>query len=514
MVKGQNISQDNKRLAKNSLFLYIRLIVTLCINLYASRAILDILGVEDYGIYNVVGGFVTMFTVLTGSIRSAAQRFITYSLGKGDVNNQKSTFATFTTLLTLISIVILIVVEIVGVSCLDYVLNLPANRIDAAYYVFHCSTVTLVITLLAIPYDACVIAHERLDFYAIISMGESFLKLVLILLLYHTHFDKLMVYATFLCAVSVAVRVIYGVYCKKNFVETRVKLSIDKKIFREVFSYSAWMIMGTSSAVFKEQGVNLVINNFFGVTMNAARGIGNQVSSIVGQFANNIGQAINPQITKNYAAGNVTKSIKLTFFSTKIQGIFMLIICIPLFVEIDYVLSLWLKEVPHYANVFARWALILTLCRNLQNSIIPLMLAVGKVKYPQLVAASTMLLNLPISYVALKLGADAVSTMIIGSVIEIIVLIQVSLFLKYYIQFPIRSYLVSSVFPIFLIGISASIVPSIMIKKLPSDSFACFFIICFTAVLITCMLSWLLAFNKEERNKIIKIIKHRNNENI
>ena len=501
------ISQDNKRMAKNTVYLYLRMLISLAISLYTSRAILDALGVQDYGIYEVVGGFVTMFSVLIGSIRSAAQRFITFSLGKGDLDNQRKTFSTFSSLFLILSAILFVVIEIVGLLCLDTALNIPADRMDMAYFVFHCSVITFIITLIAVPYNASVIAHEKMDFFAIVSLGESFSKLLLVYILYKTGYDRLMVYAIFLCLVSVVVRLIYSGYCHRHFVETKGKLSIDKPILKKILSYSVWMIIGTSSAVFKEQGVNLVINRFFGVAMNTARGVGNQISSVVGMFSGSIGQAINPQITKSYAAGEVQRSIKLTFFSTKVQGLMMLVICVPLFIEMDYVLALWLKEVPYYASVFARWALILTVCRNLENSIVPLMLAVGKVKYPQLVAATTMILNLPLSWLALKWGAEASSTMVIGCVIEIVVLALVALFLRSYIKFPVRSYFFTSVIPVMIVGVIAALLPEWIKYQLPADSFLSFFLVCGIAFIITCLLSFFIALNKEEKTLVINMAK-------
>ena len=274
-------TSDNRRMAKNTVYLYLRMLITLAISLYTSRAFLDALGVEDYGIYDVVGGFVTIFSVLVGSLRSAAQRFITFSLGAGDITEQKKTFATFESLFLIMAVILFLVIEIVGLTSLDSVLNIPQERLDVAYFVFHCSTITFVINLIAVPYNSAVLAHERMNFFALVSIGESFARLGLAFLLYWTDFDHLIVYSVVLCLISICIRLLYSIYCKKHFDETRVKLSIDKDIFKKVFSYSVWVTIGTSSAVFKEQGVNLVINSFFGVAMNAARGISNHISGVV-----------------------------------------------------------------------------------------------------------------------------------------------------------------------------------------------------------------------------------------
>lgn len=499
------VSSNNKRIAKNTVYLYVRLLVSLVIGLYTSRVILEVLGVEDYGVYNIVGGFVAMLSILTNTIRSAAQRFITYALGQGDPERLSNTLSTFVALYLIVAAIVLIIGEIVGNLFLDKILVLPATRIDAAFFVFHCSLIVFVINLIAIPYNACVIAHERMNFFAVISIVESVMKLSIALLLYKSTFDKLKTYAVLLSVLSLIILLSYFIYCRINFIEAKGRLCIKKPIFKEVFSYSAWVIIGSSSSVIKEQGVNIILNNFKGVAINAAKGVSMQVEHVVSMFASNIGTAISPQITKSYASGNVDRAIRLTFLMAKVQGILLIYLCLPLIVEAEYVLTLWLKEVPEHAVLFTKWVLILCVARTFNGSVVPLNLATGKVKYVQIAGGGIMLLNLPLSYLVLKLGADPVSTVIVGVIIEFIVMIVVSLFLRHNIGFPVLNFLVKSVVSILGIGI-ATMALLIFVRSLLPLGIVRFIIICIISTFVVSLLSCQLALNNNERKKVVEVI--------
>ena len=505
---GSGQTNNNKRIAKNTFYLYIRMIVSLAISLYTSRVFLEILGVEDYGIYNIVGGFVAMLSILTNTIRSAAQRFITYTLGTGDFEKLKRTFSTFVTLYLLTSLIIFVLGEGVGILTLDKILQLPQNRIDAAFFVFHCSLITFVVNLNLIPYNACVISHEKMNFFAFVSILDSILKLLIVYLLYINPYDDLKTFAVLLCIVSFLNYFIYVIYCKRYFSESKVEYHIDKNIFKEVFSYSMWVIIGSSSAVVKEQGVNIVINNFCGVIMNAAKGVSVQVEHVVGLFATNIGTAITPQITKSYAAGDVKRSINLTFLMAKVQGLLLLFLCLPLITEADMVLSLWLNKVPDHAVLFTQWVLILCIARTLENSVVPLHLAIGKQKYIQIICGCCMLLNLPFSYVVLKLGADPVATVMVGIVLEMVVLFGVTLFLKRYINFPILLFFKSSILSVLLIGFSTLCI-LFYIKTLLINSLVQLLVVCVLSSFLICITSYYFALNKREKEVVTDFVRNK-----
>ncbi len=502
----ENHSDDNKRIVKNTIYLYIRLIISILIGLYTSRAFLDALGVEDYGIYNVVGGFVTMLSVFTASITSAAQRFITYALGKKDEDNLKKTFSTFASLYIIVAVFIFLLGESLSGVVMEHLLKIPEESVAAGYWVYHLSLLAFSINLMAIPYTATVIAYERMNFYALVSIGESVFKLVIVFLLYTTSYDRLIVYAALLCAVSVTIRFIYSFYCRRHFAESKFKFGIDKGVFKEVFSYSVWVIIGSSSAIFKEQGVNVVINMFCGVLMNAARGVSVQVSNIINNFSASLGTAISPQITKSYAAGVLDRAIRLTFLLAKVQGVLLLLLSLPIIIETEFLLDLWLVDVPDYAVIFTRWGLILCIARTLDGSVVPLNLATGKVKWVQITAGGVMLLNLPLSYVALMMGFEPVSTMVIGVIIEFIVLYIVTLFLRINANFPVWAFFKESIISVVLTGLLAASVPVLIHLKL-DYGIVRFLVVGVVSVIMVALVSFLIVFNRTEKNYGIELVK-------
>lgn len=493
-----NISQDNKRIAKNTFYLYIRMIVLLAIGLYTSRAILDALGVEDFGIYNVVGGFVALLSLFTIALTSAAQRFITYELGSGDFERLKKTFYTFSTILFIFGIVVVILGFISGDLIITKFLNIPVSRIKVAINVFYLSTFAFSIKILTTPYLASIIAHEHMNYYALVSIGESILKLLIVFLLYYTCFDRLEIYAIFIVVVGLVELLSYGVYCSIKFEETKLKLAIDKSILKEIYSFSIWVVFGGSAMVAKEQGVNMLINLFFGVTLNAARGISVQISNVLNQFASNIANAINPQITKCYAAGDLQRSIRLTFLLTKAQGIMLLIISLPLYVEIEYVLNLWLKNVPYYAEVFARWSIIIVFVSTLRQTYGSLYLATGKVRFLEIVGGGIILLNLPVSYIALYYGAEPVSTMMINVMLEVMCMLACFGYMKFILNFPILKFFTATIFPLVVVT-TISYSCTAFLKSMYDDGFVRLLLVIISATIITCLLSYLLVLSSQEK---------------
>ena len=503
------LDSANKRIVKNSALLYVRMFITLCISLYTSRAFLDALGAEDYGIYNVVAGFVSLLSIITSTITSATQRFITYEIGTGNKEKLKDTFSTFIIVLLGIGVFIFLLGEIIGTPAITKYLVIPEERLSAAVFVYHCALIAFVLRLISAPYTADVTAHERFNFYAYVSIGESVAKLFFAISLYYIPFDLLKVYALYMVLTELIIRIIYRVYCKKRFEETRWKFVVKKDIVIEVFSYSIWVTLGASSSILKEQGVNVLINRFFGVLLNAARGVSMQVYSVVNQFSANIGSAIIPQITKSYASGDVQRSIKLTCFLAKSQGLVLFLVSLPLLLETEYILNLWLKDVPDYACVFTRWALILCLARTLENTHVPLYLATGKVRNLQLVGGGLMLLNLPLSYVVLKLGFEAVSTMIVGVIIELVVMYVAFLFLKKLVGFPIGQFYGKIIIPMVIVFVLSTILPFIVRLYLLPEGFLRLIIVSVLSVLSTIFFAYTISLSKSEREMVLTIIKNK-----
>ncbi len=505
MPTGDNSA--NKRIAKNSFLLYIRMFITLCIGLYTGRAILDALGAEDYGIYNIVAGFVALLSVFTSTITSAAQRFITFEIGTGNKEKLKDTFSTFVVVLTCLGVLIFVLGELLGVPAIPKFLVIPEGRMDAALFVFHCSLLSFVINIMTVPYTADIIAHERMNFYAYVGIGEAVLKLVFAISLYYVPFDLLKVYSLFMLFTWLSIRVMYQVYCNRNFEETKVKFVVKKDIVKEVFSFSVWVTIGASSAILKEQGVNILVNRFFGVLMNTARGVSMQVYGVVNQFSTSISSAINPQITKSYASGDKNRSVKLTFLLAKSQGLVLFLVSLPLLLETEYVLGLWLKEVPEYACVFTRWALVLCIARTLESTHSPLFLATGKVRDLQIVGGGLMLLNLPISYIALKVGCEAVSTMIIGVAIELITMFVAFIFLKKLVGFPIRKFYFEIILPMLLVFLLSSILPGIVRFHLMAEGFMRLMVVSVLSIISTILFAYTISLNKNEKNMLLNFVK-------
>jgi len=475
------------------------MIVSLVISLYTSRAFLDALGIEDYGIYNVVGGFVALLNVITSSLVQGAQRFITFELGRGDAQKLHRTFATLSTLFFLVAIVIFAIGMLFGAPLISSFLVIPEGRIDAAMFVFYCSLGAFAINLIAVPYNASVIAHEKMKFYALVSIGESLSKLLIVYALYVTPFDRLKVYALLIVVLGLVVRLTYGIYCSKHFQETKTRFVWDKAILKEITTFSFWMAFGGILVTAKEQGVNVVINLFCGVAINAARGISMQVSSLLGQFVSSIAFAITPQITKSYAEGNLQRSVNLTFLLTKVQGIVLLLIAIPLYFEIDFLLALWLKNVPYYANVFVQWTLILTFLFTMRNTYGPLYLAIGDVKTLQWTTSLIYILILPLSYVALKAGYEPVSTMQITAIVEVITWLVSYCYMKYKFKFPLGQYIIKTIFPLISVFVATTVILILLQNLMTESSFLRLLIMTAVSTSMILILSYMLLLSQSER---------------
>ena len=328
----QGLSEDSKRIARNTLLLYVRMLLLLFIGLFTSRVVLAALGETDYGVYNAVGGMVTVFTFLTASISSAISRFLAFELGKGgDAIRMRKLFSAGIAIQLVFALVLVILAETAGLWFLHHRMNIPDGRMGAAEIVLQCSLVALVIQLLAIPYNAAIIAREKMSAFAFISLLEAGLKLAVALMVKYCLNDRLVLYAFLMAAVALVVRMSYGYYCRRHFPESRGKLIVDRSFLREIFSFSGWNFFGSSSYVLNTQGVTILVNIFFGVALNAARGVALQIENIAKQFVSNFLTAINPQITKSWASGNRDYCFSLVVKGVKFSLLVILAFFLPLF---------------------------------------------------------------------------------------------------------------------------------------------------------------------------------------
>lgn len=410
---------SNKRIVKNTLMLYIRMILIMFITLYTSRVVLEVLGIEDYGIYNIVGGLVVTFSLLTNSLSSVGARYITFHLGSGDFDKLKSVYSNTVNIQIYLSLVIIVVAESLGLWFLNSKLNIPENRMYAANWVYQFSVLTFVARLLTVPYNSMIIAHERMSIYAYISIVEVLMQLGIVYLLLFVKTDSLILYSSLTFGVSVFILVSYYLYCKRQFEECCFSTRIEKALFKEMASFAGWNFIGMASGVLRNQGVDIIVNLFFGVTISAARGIANQVSTAITKFSQSFTTAINPQITKSYATGDYERLHFLIFQGSRFTYYLLFIISFPIIIEAPYILKLWLKDVPEYSVIFTRLQVILSLITCLSQTNITAMLATGDIKKYQIVVGLVSLLNFPLSYVFLKLGCSAFSTYLVAIGVEL-----------------------------------------------------------------------------------------------
>ena len=397
-------SENNKRIAKNTLLLYFRMMLTMIVSLYTSRVVLSALGVEDFGIYNVVGGVVAMFAVLSGSLSSAISRFITYELGKGNIEKLKTIFSSAVTIQIALGLIIALIAETMGLWFLNVKMNIPENRMIAANWVFQFSIITFIINIISVPYNAAIIAHEKMSAFAYISILEVTGKLLIAYLIVISPIDKLIFYAILMCAIAMIIRFVYGIYCKKHFEECTYKFIFDKNLLKEMFGFAGWNFIGSSAVIFRDHGVNIILNIFYGPTINAARGIAIQVNGAITSFATNFMTAINPQITKSYANNDLQRTNDLINMGSKYSFYILLFLVLPIIIDTPTILKLWLQDIPNHTIIFVRLSLILALSESISGPLVTALLATGKIKKYQIIVGGLNFMNFPIAYILLKLG--------------------------------------------------------------------------------------------------------------
>ena len=446
-------SENNKRIAKNTLFLYFRMLLIMGVTLYTSRVILAALGVVDFGIYNVVGGVVAMFSMLSGSLSIAITRFLTYELGTGNIERLKNIFSSAITIQLLIGGLVVLLAETVGLWFLNSKMVIPHERILAANYVLQFSLITFLINLISVPYNAAIIAHEKMSAFAYISIVEAISKLSVAFLISVAPFDRLIFYAILMCVTALVIRLIYGCYCKRYFEECTYHFLFDKPLLKQMFSFAGWNYIGSAAGLLKDQGVNVVINLFCGASVNAARGIAMQVNTAVSSFINNFIMALNPQITKSYAEGNKEYMNKLVLRGTRFSYYLLFCLSVPLLFNTEYILSLWLHTVPEYSVEFVQLVLILSLSDSLYRPLLTAHLATGHIKELQIIVGGLNMLILPLSYLSLYYGYNPTLTFWISIIFSVI-----GLFVRIYLyqrieKFDVRLFLKEVVINVLLVTI-------------------------------------------------------------
>lgn len=455
------VSSDNERIAKNTMVLYLRMLFSLGVSLYTSRVILKVLGFEDYGIYSVVGGIITLFCFINGGLINATQRFITFELGKGNTKKLSQVFSSAIQIHAILSFIILILGETIGLYFLNEKMVIPTNRQDAAMIVYQCSIIATVVNLMSVPYNADIVAHEKMSAFAYISIVEVISKLLIVFLLLVIPGDNLVNYAIMMLVVQISIRFLYTTYCHKHFQETVYHHQINKSILKEMISFAGWSFWGNIAGILYTQGINILLNIFFGPVVNAARGIAVQVQGVVQQFVSNFQMALNPQITKSYAVSDMEKMHTLMFRSAKFSFFLLYLLTLPILFETEYILSLWLSSVPENTVIFTKLILIISLIYTTANPCVIANQATGKVKKYQAIVGGVLLLILPISYISLLLGAPAYSVFIVHLFIESIAQYFRMYLLKGLINLPVREYLKNIYIPIIFTVLVTIAIPMI-----------------------------------------------------
>mgnify|MGYP002678000921 FL=1 len=504
-------SDNNKRIAKNTLLLYFRMLFMMVVSLYTSRVILNALGVEDFGIYNVVGGVVAMFTVISGSLSAAISRFITYELGKGDQSKLNRIFSASVTIQLLLSLIIVVLIESVGVWFLNTKMTIPMERMTAANWVLQFSIITFVINLISVPYNAAIIAHEKMSAFAYISILEAVGKLAIAFLIMWSPIDKLIFYAVLMCLVAIMVRFAYGHYCTKHFEECNYHFQWDKELLKNMFCFAGWNFIGASSAVLRDAGGNIVLNMFFGPSVNAARGIASQVNSAITGFVQNFMTALNPQITKSYASGDREYMMTLIFQGARLSFYMLLLLSLPVLINTHYILVIWLKLVPEHAVLFVQLILIFAMCESISNPLVTAMLATGKIRNYQIVVGGLQMLNLPISYICLRLGCIPESVLIVAIVISQSCLVARLYMLRSMIGLSSVQYMKKVYFNIILVALLAVAVPGLLSKYM-GESFLSFVSLSLVAIVSTIIVEFYVGCNGKEREFVIDKVKNIKNK--
>lgn len=494
---------NNKRIAKNTLMLYIRMFFTMAVSLYTSRVIINTLGVTDYGIYGVVGGVISMFTFLNSAMASATQRYINFDLGKNNLEHLKVVFRTALQIHIAIALIVLLLGETIGLWFVMTQLVIPAERMTAAIWVYQFSIMACMVNIISLPYNADIIAHERMKAFAYISIIEVVLKLLIVYVLVIAPFDKLAFYAFLFLCVGLLNRMIYNIYCKRHFEEVNFSFKLDKPLFKEMSSFAGWSLWGNIAFILFTQGINILLNIFFGPNINAARSVAVKVQGVVKGFVSNIQVAVNPQITKSYALHDYHRMHRLIFASSKFCFYLLFIMVLPLALEAQPILTAWLKIVPDHTVWFLRLSMFIMLTETLANPYIVANQATGKVKKYQAICGGLLLCIVPVAYISLKFGASPESVFIVHGIIAVITQYARVYLMRNLINLPLSTYFKKVVFPIILVASVSPILPFFIYINIGSGYFSVL-MVCIVSVICTILSIYFWGVTNHEREIVVR----------
>lgn len=498
---------DNKRIAQNTMFLYFRMFLIMGVTLYTSRVVLQVLGFEDYGLYNVVGGIVTIFTFLNSSLAAATSRYITFELGKKNFERLNKIFNTALVIHIAIAFLIVLLAETIGLWFFYEKMTIPADRLNAALWVYQISIITCFFSLTQVPYNATIIAYENMRIYAYVGIAEVFLKLGVVFLLLRAPIDKLVFYAILLCLIQICIMLFYRLYCNKHYSSCKIRINKDKKLFKEMFYYGGYDLIGNISVLAQGQCLNILLNMFFGPTVNAARGIAYQVQGAITQFSNNFMTAVRPQIIKSYAEGDLDAMMKLVKQSSCFSFYMMWMISLPVCLEADYILQLWLGKYPNHTINFMSLIIILCLIQTIKTPRTTIFHATGHIKWSNIIVGTILCAALPLSYVALKLGGNPESVFWVADITMLLSEFASVLVLKKYIDFSIRNYLIEVHGRCLLVASVSFIVPYFLYDIWINESFLRLVITCILTTVSVAFTSLYLGMDRHLRSRLVQIIK-------
>ena len=471
---NENNLHKGRRIAKNTMLLYVRMFVLMLVGLYTSRVVLNALGETDYGIYSVVGGVVAMFTMISGALNSAVSRFIAFELGKGDLSRLNKVYCTSVNIQLLLALIVVLLAEPIGLWFIENKMTFGVvdsikdlQKVEAAKWVLHFSLLAFVVNLMSVPQMATITAHEKMSAYAYIGILDGLLRLGVAFMILNSPIDKLVYYAILMAAVVVIVRFAYGLYCRLKFQECRYRLVFDGPLAKEMFSFAGWNFIGVTSGVLRDHGGNILVNLFSGPVVNAARGVAVQLNGAVQSFVTNFMTAVNPQITKSYASGDKEYVFSLIGKSSRMAFYLLSLMAIPIIFNAELLLQVWLKEVPDHAVLFVQLFLMFAMSEALSLPLITAMLATGKIRNYQLAVGGVQLLNIPLSYLFLKLGAKPEITVVVA-----IALSQVCLFVRLVMfnrasGFSVPDFIKDVYVNAMKVAMIASLLPLLLVYMLP-----------------------------------------------
>lgn len=500
---------DNRRIAKNTIYLYIRTFVSMIVALYTSRKILEALGVEDFGILNVVGGIISLMAFINGSMSVATQRYLTYELGRENGGNFNQVFNIAIKVHLIIAIIVLIAAETIGLWFVNTHLNIPEARMSAANWIYQASVFSCVLGIIQTPYNAAIVSHEHMHIYAYVGLGETFARLIIVLCLLIYPYDRLAIWGFAFFTLQLAVSLIYRWYCIRHFDNCSFKLKTwDKALFKSMLGFTGWNMFGTVAWTVKDQGASILLNIFGGPVYNAARGVSGQVTGAIRNLVGGFQTAVNPQITKNYASGNNEATCNLLCQSSKISFFLMLIISLPVLIEIDYILRLWLVEVPPMAALFTRLVIIEGLFDTLAGPMITSLMATGRIKWYQIIVGTILLLNIPIAYILLKAGFHIVTPLVVSIVFMLLGNASRIIFCRNMLGLSLRKYVRNVIVPIVIISL-LSVIPVVIINQNMVEGFPRLIVSIAVGITTVASLVYTIGLNNSERQFVLKVVRPR-----